>query len=384
MRLFSLIVASFAAIGLSQTLSDLVQKEKDAVADSPRSSAAHFRLGEAYLLQRSFQPAANEFRETLSGDLTPKWTEVWAHINLGKIFDITGQCARALNEYNLALRTEDDAFGAQREVEDYLNSNNIRPIAKLSEAAVDSGLPAGVHRPGPDVISPILEAKTPPDYSEAARQAGLEGTVLLKAVIAEDGSATGIRVTRPLGLGLDERAIEALRRWRFTPGLFQGRPAPVETDIAVDFFLPSRQSRWHLIRAVFHPPEGASEPVFREVYYPSGAGVARTAIDDARIVNAMGRFAGVSLSFDVNEAGVPVRFRIDGASDTVWGTEGLAVVQNWRFRPGEKNGVPVSVPTTIHMIWGERNLTASPLPILRGLTSSDLEYPSHATCRTNR
>jgi hypothetical protein len=61
----------------------------------------------------------------------------------------------------------------------------------------------------------------------------------------------------------------------------------------------------------FHPPEGASEPVFEQVYYPSGSGVARTAIDDARIVNAMGRFAGVSLSFDVNEAGVPVRFRIE-------------------------------------------------------------------------
>jgi hypothetical protein len=91
--------------------------------------------------------------------LTPKWTEVWAHINLGKIFDITGQCGRAVNEYHLALRTGDDAFGAQREIEDYLNSNTIRPITQLSGDAIDSGLPAGVHRPGPDVIPPILENK---------------------------------------------------------------------------------------------------------------------------------------------------------------------------------------------------------------------------------
>jgi hypothetical protein len=81
----------------------------------------------------------------------------------------------------------------------------------------------------------------------------------LKTVITLDGSATGIRVTRPLALGLDEQAIKAVRRWRFTPGLFQGRPAPVLTDVAVDFFLPSRQSRWHLVGVAFHPPDGASD-----------------------------------------------------------------------------------------------------------------------------
>jgi TonB family protein len=133
----------------------------------------------------------------------------------------------------------------------------------------------------------------------------------------------------------------------------------------------------------FHPGEGISEPSFSQVYYPSGSGVARTAIDDARLANAMGRFVGASLSFEVNEAGVPVRFRIERASGDVWGTEALAVVQNWRFKPGEKNGIPVSVPATVDMIWGERNLTSNPLPILRGLTSSDPQHPSHVACRTN-
>jgi TonB family protein len=132
--------------------------------------------------------------------------------------------------------------------------------------------------------------------------------VLLKAVIAEDGSATGIRVARPLGLGLDENAIDAVRKWQFTPGLHQARPAPILTDVAVDFFLPSRQSRWHLVGVAFHPPEGASERAFAQVNYPSGSGVARSAIEEARIVNVLRRFAAVRLSFDVNETGVPVRF----------------------------------------------------------------------------
>jgi TonB family protein len=226
-------------------------------------------------------------------------------------------------------------------------------------------------------------AKKEPEYSEAARLAGLEGTVVLEAVIAEDGSAKQIRVARPLGLGLDENAVEAARTWRFTPGLYQGRPAPVEIDLAVDFFIQSRESRWHMVGVAFHPSEGISEPLFAYVDYPSGAGVARSAIDDARLVNAMGRFAAVRLTFDVNESGVPVDFRVEHASEAIWGNEAIAVLENWRFKPGERNGIPVSVLTTIDMIWGERNLTESPLKILDGLTSSDAQVPADDMCRSS-
>ena len=85
---------ALAAVGFSQTLNpDQFQKYKDDVGTDPESSLGHFRLGEAYQEQRNFQSAANEFREVLNGELMPKWTEVWAHINLGKIFDLTGQCS---------------------------------------------------------------------------------------------------------------------------------------------------------------------------------------------------------------------------------------------------------------------------------------------------
>ncbi|MEK7753041.1 MAG: M1 family aminopeptidase, partial [Acidobacteriota bacterium] len=60
------------------------------------SSLAHYRVGEVFFLQNNYQSAANEFREALNGDLEPKWTEVWSRINLGKIFDITGQRERAV------------------------------------------------------------------------------------------------------------------------------------------------------------------------------------------------------------------------------------------------------------------------------------------------
>jgi hypothetical protein len=89
-------------------------------AQASRSSLEHYRLAEKYFLQQSYQPAANEFREALAGDLEPRWVAVWSHINLGKIFDITGQRERAINEYNLAIRTKDDTNGAQAEAQKYL------------------------------------------------------------------------------------------------------------------------------------------------------------------------------------------------------------------------------------------------------------------------
>jgi tetratricopeptide (TPR) repeat protein len=69
-----------------------------------------------------FQQAANDFRECINGDQDPKWTVVWAHINLGKIFDVTGQRDRAVNEYNQAIRTKDDTQGAQEEAAKYLKT----------------------------------------------------------------------------------------------------------------------------------------------------------------------------------------------------------------------------------------------------------------------
>lgn len=86
------------------------------------SSLAHYRVGELFLLQDNFQSAANEFREALNGDLEPKWIEVWAHINLGNIFDVTSQRERAVNEYQQAVRTRDDTQGAQEAAAKYLKT----------------------------------------------------------------------------------------------------------------------------------------------------------------------------------------------------------------------------------------------------------------------
>jgi len=84
------------------------------------SSLASYRIGEVLFLQKSYQSAANSFRDALRGDDDPKWTEVWSHIELGKIFDLTGQRDRAVNEYRLAVQTNDNTQGALNEARKYI------------------------------------------------------------------------------------------------------------------------------------------------------------------------------------------------------------------------------------------------------------------------
>jgi hypothetical protein len=101
---------------------EALKEYQKALETNRGSSLAHYRIAEVHFLQNNYQQAANSFRDSLAGDLDPKWTEVWAHINLGKIFDISGQRDRAVSEYNLAIRTKDDTQGAQEEAGKYLKT----------------------------------------------------------------------------------------------------------------------------------------------------------------------------------------------------------------------------------------------------------------------
>jgi tetratricopeptide (TPR) repeat protein len=87
---------------------------------NPRSSLANYRIAELLFKQRHYQASANHYRDALHGDGLPRWTKAWSHIELGKIFDITAQRGRAMNEYQLALETEDNTLNALTEAEQLL------------------------------------------------------------------------------------------------------------------------------------------------------------------------------------------------------------------------------------------------------------------------
>jgi protein TonB len=99
------------------------------------------------------------------------------------------------------------------------------------------GIGGGVYRIGGGVTSPALIHKVEPEYSEEARKAKFQGVVVLYVVVDEKGMPRDLRVIRPLGLGLDEKAIEAVQKWRFRPGFLQGKPVPVAATVEVNFRL---------------------------------------------------------------------------------------------------------------------------------------------------
>jgi TonB family protein len=94
-----------------------------------------------------------------------------------------------------------------------------------------------VYRVGGGVTAPALIYKTEPEYTEEARQAKYQGTVLLYVEIEPTGMATNIKVQRSLGLGLDQKAVEAVQKWRFKPGMKDGNPVTVQATIEVNFRL---------------------------------------------------------------------------------------------------------------------------------------------------
>src|SRR5580693_5413445 len=94
------------------------------------SSFAHYRIAEVFFEQRNYQSSANAYRSAINGDGEPRWTEVWSHLQLGKIFDITGQRERAVGQYRQALQTNDNTFGALEEARKYLQKAYERPKEK--------------------------------------------------------------------------------------------------------------------------------------------------------------------------------------------------------------------------------------------------------------
>jgi protein TonB len=99
------------------------------------------------------------------------------------------------------------------------------------------GSGGGIYKPGGNVSNPIPISRPEPQYSEEARKAKWGGTVLLSLVVDETGHTTDIKVIKPLGLGLDEKAIEAVAKWTFIPGKKDGKPVKVFAQIEVTFRL---------------------------------------------------------------------------------------------------------------------------------------------------
>ena len=200
-----------------------------------------------------------------------------------------------------------------------------------------------VYRPGPDVTAPLVVQKVPPAYSDEARLAKLEGSVLLSLVVAADGKPRDIEVARPLGLGLDDKAIENVRGWQFKPGIRGGNAVAVRVNVEV-FFRPQRTLwDWHAVRAAFSGT--STRPILLKTKFPP-------TVDEEEN-------ASVTMTFDIGADGAPANVTIVKSSDPKWENDLLAAVTTgWRFEPK-----PTNVRAWIEFVRGSHApVPAPPVP----------------------
>lgn len=195
-------------------------------------------------------------------------------------------------------------------------------------------MPAGTYPIGNGVSAPQVIAKTDPEYSEEARKAGLTGNVMLSLIVGVDGTARDIRVDKPMGLGLDEQAVSAVRTWRFKPGMKDGMPVPVAVNVEVAFRL---LGGWGLARAIFSTPDRGVRPTISQAPYPDE-------------YSTHGETGSVTISFDVNRAGIPENFRIDKSSNPSLESEATAILKGWKFHPAMQDGKPIPVRCTFDFV----------------------------------
>jgi TonB family protein len=111
----------------------------------------------------------------------------------------------------------------------------LTTIAVAQQAAQTATSPEFAKFGSPGVTPPEVVKKKNPKYTREAREAELEGLVMVEADIGPDGCVHNARVLRPLGMGLDERAVDAVKKWKFKPAMKDGNPVWMQVTVEVLF-----------------------------------------------------------------------------------------------------------------------------------------------------
>ena len=214
----------------------------------------------------------------------------------------------------------------------------LRPEQPANTAAP---LAPGVYRIGAGVSAPVPIFRADPEYSEEARKAKWQGAVLLQTVVDESGVPQNIQVVRSLGMGLDQKAIEAVQKWRFKPGTKDGAPVPVSATIEVDFRIPQSTE-----------PIATATPASRPVAVGGRVMDSRVVQRVPPVYPSNARTARVQGTVQVSVTVGP-----DGRVQDVQPLSGPALLEpaaiqavaQWVYHPYLLNGQPVSGQTTANV-----------------------------------
>jgi len=214
-----------------------------------------------------------------------------------------------------------------------------RWLADLAPATPGATAPAGVNSAGSRVSQPSLQSKAEPSYTEVARKLRVQDVVALQVAVAADGTPRSFKVVKSVGYGLDEKAIEALRQWRFNPGMRDGKAVAVLATIEVNFrlFNVNKGNLWYSGALAFAPASGLTPPVVEDGTMPKAD---KEATDES-----------VVLEFTVNQSGSVNNIHAihgSGASAELL-SRSLAT---WRFQPATTGTGPVEATGRVRFFKG--------------------------------
>lgn len=224
------------------------ERAAQAWAGLPQGARAMIKLGIGATAAKDYPRAYDLFDQAKRVD--PKQSAE-AFLWMAVVRRAEGNAAEADAHFRSALAVQDtesaDAIALGRVYSSFLREQGRETDAteldtRIARQRKLTARPAGpksadVVRIGGDVKAPSLIQKVEPHYSEEARTARLTGTVVLFVEVHVDGKAHNVQVVQPLGLGLDDRAVEAVSQWRFRPGTRNGKPVPVAATIEVNWRL---------------------------------------------------------------------------------------------------------------------------------------------------
>jgi TonB family protein len=177
-------------------------------------------------------------------------------------------------------------------------------------------------------------SKVDPLYSEEARRAKVQSAVMLSIVVNLDGRAENIKILHGAGFGLDERAVEAVTKWKFQPGTLRGVAVKVRAQVEVNFRLGPQ---FPSARLNFTLPQGATRPQLTAGSIPKGLPLEQD--------------QSVSFHLVVDAEGVPQNITVLNSSDPEWERITTQELQQWRFSPAMLNGTAVAVEGVFELSW---------------------------------
>jgi TonB family protein len=208
-----------------------LQQRPDYVQARALLGLTHIQFGEQLRARGNLDSALTEFQEAVRADPDEAYWHYW----LAMAFKAKGRTQDAFDECAQAARLSPHDDGLEAGCGLRRNGQSVLEGLRDEQRAEETS--AGPYGVGNGVSAPLASHVPEPPYSEKARAVRYQGTVALYIVVNAKGEVVATRVVKPLGLGLDQKALKTVRTWRFKPGMRDGKPVAVSIMVEVNFRL---------------------------------------------------------------------------------------------------------------------------------------------------